>query len=375
MSLLDVLKAHEKYAKDVKAGSEGFDLSEEVRAIQKAIVGAFGDGKSIGFGSKQIITGGAAPNLAMVSLFVLAERGPALTAEWLERVHSIAAAGKAVVRLVVEIVGADSPEPIKFSNGVIVTRLAELHPSPNVSALAESYNFSAKNMAFHFHRPMVAVYEEALDAAPGAVAERPLRSPVDQVLLGLSASGEIFPNPGYFWHEFSDPDLEAAVLGRTWGGEQAGQPPAGKVTKEAVAYAEKFLALSGDLARRCQIAAHRLRSARSRRDHSQRVIDISIALEALLLPPESGSEISHRLKIRAAMLLGSTYEERKDLAKVVSSFYSIRSKVVHGAVVGPHQHQLDTIGRTQKLAETLLRIEIDMGRTPDFAAIDLGGPA
>ncbi|ESY72786.1 hypothetical protein X743_14845 [Mesorhizobium sp. LNHC252B00] len=375
MSLLDALKAHEEYATHVKAGTRSLSLSEEVQAIQKAIAHAFGAGKSIGFGSKQIVTGGASPNLAMVSLFVLAERGPAQTAEWLERVHSIAAAGKANVRLVVEIVGADSPEPIKFSNGVIVTRLTELHPSPNVCALAENYNISAKNMTFHFHRPMVAVYEEALDAAAGAVAERPMRSSIDQVLLGLSASGEIFPNAGYFWHEFTDPELEAAVFGRAWGADQAGQPPVGKVTKEAVAYAEKFLALSGDLARRCQIAAHRLRSARSRRDHSQRVIDISVALESLLLPPESGSEISHRLKTRAAMLLGSTYDERKDLAKVVSSFYSIRSKVVHGAVVGPHQHQLDTIGQTQKLAERLLRIEIDMGRTPDFAAIDLGGPA
>jgi len=75
------------------------------------------------------------------------------------------------------------------------------------------------------------------------------------------------------------------------------------------------------------------------------------------------------------MLLGSTYDERKDLAKVIGSFYSIRSRVVRGAVVGPSPNQIDTIGQAQVLAERLLRLEIDMGRTPDFAAIDLGGAA
>lgn len=373
MDLLAALKEKENFAKELKAGAHGFDVSDVV-AIQKAIRDVFGAGRQFGFGSKQILTGGAEPYLAMASLLVLADRGPAATVEWLNKVHSITAAGEATVRVVVEVVGAEIPEPIGFSNGVVVSRLDALPPTPNVRALADSYGFSSQRMFFHRHRPMVAFYDQNFKASPGAVADEPPQSPIDKVLLGLSASGEIFPNPGYSWHDFTDLDLEAAVFGRMWGGDQAGLPPVAKITKEAVAYAEKFLGLKDDLARRCEIAALRLRSARSRSDHSQRAIDIAIAMEALLLPKESGSELSHRLKARASMLLGSTYEERRDVFKIIGTFYTIRSSVVHGAVARPSPKDIDAIGKAQALSEKLLRLEIDMGRTPDFAAIDIGGP-
>ena len=371
--LLAVLEAKETFAREVNARARGFDVPD-VEPIQRAIRDVFGAGSQIGFGSKQIITGGAEPYLAMASLLVLADRGPAATVDWLKKVHSISAAGEATVRLVVEVVGADAPEPIRFSNGVVVSRLDGLPPTPNVRALADSYGFSSSRMFFHRHRPMVAFYDQIFKASPGAVPDEPPQSPIDKALLGLSASGEIFPNPGYSWHDFADLDLEAAVVGRMWGGDQAGLPPVAKITKEAVAYAEKFIELKDDLARRSEIAALRLRSARSRRDHSQRAIDIAIALEALLLPKESSSELSHRMKTRASMLLGSTYEERKDVFKIIGGFYSIRSGVVHGAVVRPTSKDKEAIGQAQVLAEKLLRLEIDMGRTPDFASIDIGGP-
>jgi hypothetical protein len=371
MTLLEVLKEVEPAARS--DGSKRWNFDEPgIKELAGAITEVYGKGELTFFGQKQIHRGGS-PMLARMCMQVLAERGPSATVAWLEKLHN---AKNPSVRTVIEVVGLECKKTIQFSTGVRLSLLDELPQSPNVKALGRSYESNFETMSVPSHGPTVAVHEDAIFGASREPAPE-IRSQklIEQALLGLCVSGEVFPNTGSRWQEFVDSDFEAAVFGRMWGGEQAGHPPTAQVSDKAVAYAEKFISLNGDLARRCHIAAHRIRSARSRWDHSQRVIDIAVALEALLLPPESASEIAHRLKIRAAMLVASSHEERSEIAKLIKDFYSVRSKVVHGVVVAPVQKHFETIERVQKIAEQILRIEIDLGRTPNFDAIDLGGPA
>jgi hypothetical protein len=58
-------------------------------------------------------------------------------------------------------------------------------------------------------------------------------------------------------------------------------------------------------------------------------VDLIISLEALLVPEEEG--IAFRLAQRVANLLGQDAETRKELFRKLRDFYSVRSKIVHGA--------------------------------------------
>ena len=65
------------------------------------------------------------------------------------------------------------------------------------------------------------------------------------------------------------------------------------------------------------------------------MIDISIALEALLLSgignEEERGNISYRFALHGARLPASDLVKRKQLFRKLKSVYSVRSKIVHGA--------------------------------------------
>jgi hypothetical protein len=55
-----------------------------------------------------------------------------------------------------------------------------------------------------------------------------------------------------------------------------------------------------------------------------------------LFASESDS-ISHRVSERAAILIGSSADERRAIYRDIRQLYSVRSKVVHGASLTPHR--------------------------------------
>ena len=62
-----------------------------------------------------------------------------------------------------------------------------------------------------------------------------------------------------------------------------------------------------------------------------RIIDASVALEAMYGPLDSG-DVTRKIRQRAAWLLGQSEDERRAISKEMKSFYRTRSKVVHGNV-------------------------------------------
>ena len=61
-----------------------------------------------------------------------------------------------------------------------------------------------------------------------------------------------------------------------------------------------------------------------------KLIDYMIAFEALLLGKDVQQELSYRLSLRGATLLGSTPEDRKIIFEQLNLGYKERSKIVHG---------------------------------------------
>jgi hypothetical protein len=93
-----------------------------------------------------------------------------------------------------------------------------------------------------------------------------------------------------------------------------------------------------------KVAARRLVHSYEQDDDEDRIVDLSIGLEALL---GSGfSETVHRISMRAAALLAMEWkEDSKVLYDAMKDMYSFRSRVVHGTP-GPHKKDLLQIAGT-----------------------------
>jgi hypothetical protein len=80
------------------------------------------------------------------------------------------------------------------------------------------------------------------------------------------------------------------------------------------------------------IAIKRFRSSIERYmpDDPEKLLDLSISFEAIYLNDGDNKELTYRLALRAARLLGNSVEERQGIFKVLKDLYKYRSKVAHG---------------------------------------------
>lgn len=69
----------------------------------------------------------------------------------------------------------------------------------------------------------------------------------------------------------------------------------------------------------------------------------AIALETLLMPSDSGSELSYRLRTRAAHVLARTPENRLKVHRELGRLYGVRSKIVHTGADHVEEKDLGTL--------------------------------
>ena len=75
-----------------------------------------------------------------------------------------------------------------------------------------------------------------------------------------------------------------------------------------------------------------------------RFVDIMIIFEMLFLP-EGNAELKYRLSVRAALLLGKNYKEKKYIFELFKLSYDIRSSIVHdGIVSSQNERKLKKLG-------------------------------
>jgi hypothetical protein len=104
--------------------------------------------------------------------------------------------------------------------------------------------------------------------------------------------------------------------------------------------------------RRLALALRRFDSASSRYEHEDSPIDLWIAFEALLLS-DSNIELSYRVSLRIAALVGTGPNERGKVFKQARDSYKCRSEVVHG--VATKGSLSAVVAETRDLARRVLR--------------------
>ncbi|TMI67704.1 MAG: hypothetical protein E6H09_23880 [Bacteroidetes bacterium] len=78
-------------------------------------------------------------------------------------------------------------------------------------------------------------------------------------------------------------------------------------------------------------AARRFSLAHERHDWEDRIIDLLIAGEALFLSEQNEGELTHRLRLHAALFLSSESADRKRIFDDMGLAYGLRSGIVHGS--------------------------------------------
>lgn len=103
----------------------------------------------------------------------------------------------------------------------------------------------------------------------------------------------------------------------------------------------------------------------------EEVINLAIALEALYLT--SGMELSYRLSLRVASLLGKEYADKTkaQIAREIRDFYNKRSRIVHGETADINQEEVSTIrDYTRKSLQKFLDLSTKYNRSQILDSID-----
>ncbi|MFO0873408.1 MAG: HEPN domain-containing protein [Phycisphaerales bacterium] len=122
--------------------------------------------------------------------------------------------------------------------------------------------------------------------------------------------------------------------------------------------------------RRLAVAIHRIETGSDFRLRPvDAAIDIGIALESMFSNDGETAEISYRLALRSALLLGTTISDRMLIRACVKKFYRERSRAVHTGYIDLSSKQDVITART--LAVRAVREIIRRGSIPDWAQVEI----
>jgi len=98
---------------------------------------------------------------------------------------------------------------------------------------------------------------------------------------------------------------------------------------------------------------------------ADQLIDLLMCLEALLL--QEDQELSFRLALRAANLLGASPDDRRAVYRQVKEYYDVRCKVVHGDFLKPrHDEVLHQVSRLRELVRRVLLSSVAVAESERF---------
>ncbi|NKM26781.1 HEPN domain-containing protein [Rhizobium laguerreae] len=335
----------------------------------------FGKGRQVFAGAHQLQL-----HPSMLSRHInrpLATRGPEDTLRWL---HAIFSVERFVSRQCAELIGVKVGRDFAFANGVQLLPLENMRPSWHSDQLRYVYEGPRSFLAATPSDVAGMIQKVELSFSTDHNAHRQDYSAFSDLALAITAATDAAPVVGAAWGEFEDTDFADAQFG--WVHTPAryeGRPPqffAVTLEDHHVEPINRFLSLSGKVRRACVTAAARLNSARRRVEAGQTAIDLATAFESLLATSDERTEITYRLRLRAALILASGYEGRLEVSNRIKDLYGLRSKIVHGdSVASSTTADRSTVEWGTQNFSRLLNLVIGEGRLPDLRRLELTGDA
>jgi len=123
---------------------------------------------------------------------------------------------------------------------------------------------------------------------------------------------------------------------------------------------------------RIQRILSRLSQAKRGMQIEDKILDLGIAMEMLLLEDNRNNEqLSLTFRLRGSWLLGSSATERKEILERLKEVYKYRSEVAHSGTLRNVSGARDRFPRYQSLAEAICRRIIKDGK-PDWDSLIVG---
>ena len=176
------------------------------------------------------------------------------------------------------------------------------------------------------------------------------------------------------WNDYGD--IEAFFLGSSFGSirKQASNSSPVLVSEEDIRASLDLHAHLAAFAKLDLAIARWRRSKRSATPHEQ-LVELRIALESVLLSDDRGNvgEKRHRLAMRGAWFLGTTFVERKRNFHTLRTLYDYASSVIHaGSPKEKDSSPLDeTIADAQRLCRAAILRIANAGTLPDWTDVVL----
>lgn len=314
--------------------------------------------------------------------------------EWLEKVL----ATKSATGIAVSVVwGLATTSVIQLTDDLSIVPVSELPDSPQKEAMKHwrlPDTYLGHSPQQYSPLPTTAIVrtvnidpllrdldkdEERRSAADGLVSQTMLKDV--RMALTLVSSEPLIES--IHWFQFDDPDIQHANL---FGGTgsfsheilpqifKEGQPLDDDIARST---AKAFLSLSADVKDRILIALARFNQATIRHMPGDKAVELSIALEALLV--DDRGEHTHKVGMRAALLAGGTLEERTHNRSIVSALYALRSALMHSGRT-PQKTPVKGKGKTESsdvvkdgidIVRTVISTVVESGEIPDWWKLEV----
>lgn len=146
--------------------------------------------------------------------------------------------------------------------------------------------------------------------------------------------------------------------------------------QNAVALYEARSSLSSADAQKLEVPIKRWIKSKTDQSLEDTLIDLGIALESLYLDRGNRSELSFRLRLRAAWFLGLDFTERESVMTNIGKIYSLRSNAVHNGSVEYNRKNRDSRDKAQQIClqsiTNMIRHVATHGKFPDWERLVLG---
>ena len=315
---------------------------------------------------------------------------------WLAKVLGTDSAAGLVIQT---LWGIAPTQRISISEGVDLLPLESLPPSCQKEQLTNVHWIPAAHRLplppFAWKPPTAALVEKTevrpflIDASTEknstANSIREVHPPLEDIRLCLALEGPSIIIAGLSWFQYVDPDLEAAILG---GGSVSytnrevlplhipADSPVVATYVQAIVRA--YMELKPAIRNRLRIALEHLHQALIRRDPFARTLEISIALEALLI--DSRGEHTFKLAYRAALLVSDDVEERIATRAYITAAYDMRGRLMHGGersetvkvIKGQEKEPVEEVAsRAAKITALVIKRIIMEGGFPEWNRFEL----
>ncbi|MBS1160699.1 MAG: hypothetical protein H6R15_3118 [Proteobacteria bacterium] len=209
---------------------------------------------------------------------------------------------------------------------------------------------------------------------------------IKEIVLVLTVVGPRVAISAAQWFTFDDPDLEEANIlsgGRSM--QMLEILPLGAKDYPTLNCAEAqemvagYINLTGDNRSKVRVALQRLNQALRRHNTGDSAVELATGLEALFGDSDN-SEMTHKIRMRTARVIGGAQQERIKNAQLIKRMYEIRSKLVHTGHVDLNKTfkigeqsmtARDIVDQAVQICAQAIKTIIRRGSIPNWSVFDI----